>query len=177
MTLLSDPNSCANISDWATEHIELEWEVDFNSKTIRGSAALKLKSVNRRDENSHKINLDCTNLDITSVFLICDTIGKKAIFFQVVPFKFGQCLSLELKNADYDEHITVLIEYSTGAGDKCSAVQWLNPGQTSGKQHPYLFTQCQVTPNINPKHILSKTNLSIGHSREKPLALPRYAER
>lgn len=38
--------------------------------------------------------------------------------------------------------ITIKIVYSTT--QKCSAVQWLEPSQTAGKVHPYLFSQCQA---------------------------------
>jgi hypothetical protein len=36
----------------------------------------------------------------------------------------------------------VTVEYSTTADG--AAAQWLEPSQTAGKQHPYLFTQCQA---------------------------------
>lgn len=36
----------------------------------------------------------------------------------------------------------VRVEYSTRP--TASALQWLEPSQTAGKVHPYLFTQCQV---------------------------------
>lgn len=38
----------------------------------------------------------------------------------------------------------VVIEISFETSPKSSALQWLTPEQTSGKQHPYLFSQCQV---------------------------------
>lgn len=34
------------------------------------------------------------------------------------------------------------IEYETAPD--ASALQWLNPKQTAGGKHPYLFSQCQV---------------------------------
>lgn len=38
----------------------------------------------------------------------------------------------------------VVIEISFETSPKSSALQWLTPEQTSGKEHPYLFSQCQV---------------------------------
>ena len=37
----------------------------------------------------------------------------------------------------------IIINYETTS--ESSAIDWLDPEQTSGKQHPFLFTQCQVT--------------------------------
>ena len=37
----------------------------------------------------------------------------------------------------------VRISYKTDPA-LCAAVQWLEPSQTMGKKHPYLYTQCQV---------------------------------
>ncbi len=41
------------------------------------------------------------------------------------------------------EDFQVTIVYETTP--TCSAVQWLEPAQTAGKTHPYLYTQCQVS--------------------------------
>ncbi len=38
--------------------------------------------------------------------------------------------------------IRVRIEYETGS--ECSAAQGMQPAQTLGKKHPFLFTQCQA---------------------------------
>ena len=38
----------------------------------------------------------------------------------------------------------IVIEISFETSPKSSALQWLTPEQTSGKEHPYLFSQCQV---------------------------------
>ena len=36
----------------------------------------------------------------------------------------------------------IKISYQTSS--TASAAQWLTPEQTTGKEHPYFFTQCQV---------------------------------
>jgi hypothetical protein len=59
----------------------------------------------------------------------------------------GHCQDLErvndiLLSLSRGSEVAVIVQYSTSPS--CSAVQWLEPAQTAGKQHPYLFTQCQV---------------------------------
>ena len=43
---------------------------------------------------------------------------------------------------NYINRLTIVIHYSTSP--KSTALQWLNPEQTEGKKHPFLFSQCQV---------------------------------
>ena len=38
--------------------------------------------------------------------------------------------------------VTVAVSYVTSP--ESSAIQWLPPAQTAGKNYPYLFTQCQA---------------------------------
>ena len=47
---------------------------------------------------------------------------------------------------NFSSKLTVAIQYETKepAESTVSAMQWLEPTQTTGKIHPYLFTQCQV---------------------------------
>lgn len=52
----------------------------------------------------------------------------------------------------------VVIEISFETSPKSSALQWLTPEQTSGKEHPYLFSQCQVKKIWND--LLSKKSPS-----------------
>lgn len=54
--------------------------------------------------------------------------------------------------------VTISITYKTS--ENASAIQWLKPEQTSGKKHPYLFTQCQVNNAINSHNEGTTTKLT-----------------
>lgn len=41
------------------------------------------------------------------------------------------------------QHVVVEVTYETSSS--ASALQWLTPEQTAGKEQPYLFSQCQVS--------------------------------
>jgi leukotriene-A4 hydrolase len=57
---------------------------------------------------------------------------------------FGRALHVEIPEAErLARHMfTAVVHYETSPS--ASAVQWLQPEQTAGKAHPYLFTQCQA---------------------------------
>ena len=56
---------------------------------------------------------------------------------------FGTPLNIDLSNSlTLSEKLQLKIEYKTSA--HATALQWLEPGCTLGKKHPYLFSQCQA---------------------------------
>ncbi len=55
----------------------------------------------------------------------------------------GQALTITLPSKyTSDQTFSVKIDYSTT--EKCTALGWLTPAQTRGKEFPYLYSQCQA---------------------------------
>lgn len=46
-----DPNSYSNPEDVITQHIDLDWTVDFTKQTLKGSAKLNFKIVAKSIEH------------------------------------------------------------------------------------------------------------------------------
>lgn len=51
-------------------------------------------------------------------------------------------MNIKIHKLSPNETTEIQIDYETT--EKCTAIQWLEPSQTAGKVHPYLFTQCQA---------------------------------
>lgn len=87
--------------------------------------------------NQKKQLLDVDNITISSILL-----GDAHLEYTISDFvkTIGSKLTIEFPTAVTGE-FKLIINYETSA--KASALQWLTPEQTLGKQHPYLFSQCQ----------------------------------
>ncbi|WP_346838623.1 M1 family metallopeptidase [Microbulbifer sp. SAOS-129_SWC] len=131
-----DYHSFANTDDYRVKHLDLDLNVDFSRKVLSGEARLQFKRLTKKNP---PLVLDTRDLKIESVEA---GHGK-----QMQPAKFslgktdpilGTPLSIKLpKNAT-----AVAIHYQTSPS--ASGVQWLEPQQTAGKKHPFLFTQAQA---------------------------------
>ena len=72
--------------------------------------------------------------------------------------------------------LKIVVEYCTSR--KATALQWLSLEQTSGKKHPFLFSQCQVIHSsfivimLKPEAIIEIDIL--GHSLSLDDSLPRH---
>ncbi|MBX7151460.1 M1 family metallopeptidase [bacterium] len=128
-----DEHSFARPEEVVVTHLDLDIKVDFVKKELTGKAALSIKNKN----NFHQLHLDTRGLTIHKI-----TLGKeeKTTAFQMgnpVP-DHGQELTVDIESTTD----LVNVYYSTGA--EADALQWLEPAQTAGKKHPFLFTQSQA---------------------------------
>jgi len=170
-----DPNTLSNYDAWRTRHTTANLNIEFDDKRLRGSVILELES--QTDKASKEIILDSSYVDVSSIKLnaapstweIRDRIGAN-----------GSPVHISVPNgASKGEVVKLEIELATT--DKCTALQWLTPAQTSNKVAPFMFSQCQAiharslfpcqdTPdvkstydfNITSPHVVVASGVSVG---------------
>lgn len=133
-----DPTTQSNYGSWRTKHTSVNFKLDFDNKRLKGSVTLQLES--QTDKESKEIILDAKYVKIDSV-----TVGGTASKWELKPHSdpFGSPLHVAVPDgAAKGDIVDVIIEVETT--DKCTALQWLTPAQTSNKKHPYVFSQCQA---------------------------------
>jgi len=93
------------------------------------------------DADSSTLILDTRDVNVASVRL--EGSAEALSFALAVPHEaFGAALVITLPTSVQNTPFVVAIEYSTTPA--CTALQWLEPQQTAGKQKPFLFSQCQA---------------------------------
>lgn len=133
-----DPNTLSNYHNFLTTHTTANFEIDFTRKILDGNVVLSLKSVT--DAESTEVVLDTSFLDIKDV-----KIGRKVAEWTLASrFEpYGSALSIRLDHG-VEKGKTFELNISLRTTEKCTALQWLTPAQTSNKKHPYMFSQCQA---------------------------------
>lgn len=129
-----DPHSFANFHNYIVTHYDIHLTTDFSRKILYGHVDIKFKTLNP----APFVNLDINSLAIERVTNLAD--GKK-LKWGILTSKYdlGQCLAIDVPPGGIS-HIRV--RYSTTP--ESGAIQWLEPAQTAGKQHPYCYTQCEA---------------------------------
>jgi aminopeptidase N len=131
-----DVHSFANPAEVRVRHLELDLDVDFTRKILRGAATLHLE---RRDPSAARLVLDTRGLRVHGADSGSGGAWRPAAFeLGSADAILGAALSIELPPGDD----RVRIAYETGLG--ASGLQWLEPAQTAGKRHPFLFSQSQA---------------------------------
>ena len=136
MTGAQDFHSYANPSAARVRHIDLDWDVLFDQKILKGTATLTIE----RTSPDKPLILDTRDLKIEKVETSAD--GK-----QYAPGTFTLGASDKILGAPLTIPLPaqanrVRIYYSTSPG--ASGLQWLAPAQTAGKKEPFLFTQSEA---------------------------------
>jgi leukotriene-A4 hydrolase len=131
-----DVHSYANPRAVRVRHVDLDWNVLFERKVLRGAATLTLE---RADRNEALV-LDTRDLKIEKTETSAD--GKN---FRPTEFRLGASdkilgAPLTIQLPPDAKFARVYYETSPGA----SGLQWLAPEQTAGKKSPYMFSQAQA---------------------------------
>ncbi len=130
--LRQDVHSFAQPQLAKVTHLDWKANVNFDSKTIDGTATWTIE----KNDTAKSIVFDTDGLLIESVkdqngAELTYTIGDTVAFL-------GQPLTVTIS----EETKKIAIQYATTPGAK--ALQWLNPAQTAGKEHPFLYSQSQA---------------------------------
>ena len=133
-----DPNTLSNYNSWLTAHTTANFEILFEEQKVRGNVVLTLKSITNSE--TKEIILDTSYLDISEA-----KVNGKPSKWELLPRlePYGSALKISLEaGIPADQTVEVLIYVSTTKS--CTALQWLEPAQTSNKKHPYMFSQCEA---------------------------------
>jgi leukotriene-A4 hydrolase len=154
VSLLRDPSSHSNPDEARITHLSWDAVIDFDQQKFFATATYDVVTT-IDNNNCSTLRLDTSNLDVQSVTVN----GSPATFAISLPnptkLHLGSCLEIDLRSGSSNssgggnspllekEVISVSIQYSTSSN--ASAVQWLPPSQTAGKEHPYVFSACFVS--------------------------------
>ena len=122
-----DIHSCSRPDRIRVRHLELSLDVNFDRRILEGSVILRVDRI-----AGNELQLDTRGLQIHRV--------DNAAGFELGAADpvLGTPLRIEmLPDASW-----VQIHYSTSP--EASGLQWLDPPQTAGKRHPFLYTQSQA---------------------------------
>jgi leukotriene-A4 hydrolase len=139
-----DPCTLSNYGAWRTRHTEANLTVDFANKSLQGSVVLRLES--QTDAQSKEVILDSRFVKVSGV-----SVGSSAHAWELKEFNepLGAPLHISVPEG-VPKGQTIDLSINLETTEKCTALQWLTPAQTSNKKHPYMFSQCQA---INARSI------------------------
>ena len=128
-----DLHSYANAADARVTHIDLDLEVDFDSRRLRGTCTLDVEGA------GDSLVLDTRDLAIERV-----EVSSHGEPFREAAFELGAAdeilgAPLRIRRGGAAK---VRIAYSTH--ERASGLQWLDPAQTAGGELPFLYSQSQA---------------------------------
>src|SRR3712207_2177846 len=135
---VEDVHSYANPAEVRVRHVDLDWDVLFDQKILKGSATLTVERT-ARGRNAPLV-LDTRNLGVTRVEASTGggTWGEAQFTLGTSDPILGAPLTVQLPARAE----RVRVHYTTSP--QASGLQWLEPAQTAGKRLPFMFTQSQA---------------------------------
>ena len=132
-----DMSTYSNVDAFVARHLVLDLTADFDSKMLVGTAELRFE---RREPRAPEIVLDTRDLQIRKAEAATGDGHWADTAYRLDPATaaFGSALHVTMP-AGADR---VRISYASSPSAR--GLQWLTPAQTSGKKHPFLFSQAQA---------------------------------
>ncbi|XP_046441582.1 leukotriene A-4 hydrolase-like isoform X2 [Daphnia pulex] len=132
-----DPNSFSRPDEVKVTHMDLELEINFDTKILSGHVVLSVEKVNAE---ANSLILDSRDLTVS---MVQDFETKQLLKFELGSSSttFGEKLEIHFSSSQTIKQ-KIVVHYTTSP--KSTALQWLSPEQTLGKKHPFLFSQCQA---------------------------------
>ena len=132
-----DVHSHSNPHDVRVHHLDLDLDVRFAERRLSGSVTL---SVDRVRPEAEILVLDTRDLAIQGVEHITGDDGTLEAAYELGAT--DPILGAPLRITLHPGTTRVRVSYETGP--TATALQWLTPEQTAGKQQPFMFTQSQA---------------------------------
>lgn len=132
-----DTHSFSNPEQARVRHVALDLEVLFDRKVLKGSTTLTL---DHAASGAQPLKLDTRELKIFKAEASSD--GKNFAPTQFALGETDKILGAPLTIQLPAQTSQVRIEYESSP--QASGVQWLEPAQTAGKKHPYVYTQSEA---------------------------------
>ena len=129
----ADPHSFANPAEVRVRHFDLDLTVDFDQRLLVGVVELRVEPA----AAERTLRLDTRQMEIDLVRINGAPEPAEWELGDEHP-DLGRALSVRLPAGAE----TVTVHYLTLPG--AAALQWLEPEQTAGGRHPFLFTQSQA---------------------------------
>lgn len=129
----SDSHSYSNVGEIQTTHLHLDLEVNFSNKIIYGVAHHKMSK-----HSTDKAIFDVKGLEIKKITLGKEKVTEANFTIGKNDPLFGAALTVQITSET--EYINIYYQTTT----ESEALDWLKPELTSGKEHPFMYTQGQA---------------------------------
>ncbi|EGV66683.1 Leucyl aminopeptidase yscIV [Yamadazyma tenuis] len=155
----ADPSTLSNYANFQITSTNLNFVINFTSKTVSGDVTFQLTAV----ASTESIVLDTSYLDVHAV-----SVNDVAQEFTIGERTGALGSPLVISRAcAVDEEISVHLVFVTTS--RCTALQFLEKSATDGKKFPYLFSQseaihsrslfpCFDTPALKSPYTMSVTS-------------------
>lgn len=136
----NDISSYGNFDKIQQKEIHLDLTIDFSKQIVKGSSTIVFSILDQKEKRVvldtkgliiHRIVQEEKNLDFSLYTLNTD---KEAL---------GTPLVIHLnREHKVGEEVSITIFYESTS--ESAAIQWFNKDQTFGKEHPFMYTQCEA---------------------------------